>query len=169
MLVPPCLHVWVQGLSFEYQFTDSDVRKVFSRYGEVLSVEICSGDLDLEQGTVDATAKKESAVQQKPACFAKVTYCAFANAMAAWSDLHAKPLSGISGASLCVTCPRLSQAQGASMDQNGRDSGTSNASTSPSQIDGAGKKYTCRLEVGIENDKDFRVRIVEDQIQDSFV
>lgn len=36
----PALEVCVRGLSFAYQFNEEDVRKVFSRYGEVLSVDV---------------------------------------------------------------------------------------------------------------------------------
>ena len=41
MQAPP-LNVRVEGLSFQYQFTEEDVRKVFARYGDVAQVMICS-------------------------------------------------------------------------------------------------------------------------------
>merc|ERR1712093_967771 len=36
----PPLSVRVEGLSFQYQFTEDDVRKVFSRYGDVVHVTV---------------------------------------------------------------------------------------------------------------------------------
>lgn len=136
MLVPPPLHVCVKGLSFQYQFTEDDVKKVFQRYGEVLHVDV----------------SPEGSNAQR--CYATVTFSAFANAMAAWSDLNGKQLAGINGAYLCVTCPTLTtHAQ-----SSGLDSYTdANRFWVMQTSDQSGKKYTCRLEIGIENDKDFRV------------
>ena len=76
----------VEGLSFQYQFTEDDVRKVFSRYGEVVSVLV---------GADGASAT--------------ITFTSFANGMAARSDLDGKQLAGINGAFLRVDCPALSQ------------------------------------------------------------
>jgi hypothetical protein len=87
-------------------------------------------------------------------CYATVTFSAFANAMAAWSDLNGKQLAGINGAYLCVTCPQLtSQAQGAGLETFT----DANRFWVMQSSDQSGKKYTCRLEIGIENDKEFRV------------
>lgn len=141
MVVPPPLHVCVQGLAFDYQFTEADVRKVFSRYGEVLNVQVGAALYEGEtaegsgskntngaggatksspsasgrdgSGTGEGAAgsgapgKKEDGEENGPACCAKVTFAAFANALAAYSDLHRKQLSGIAGAYLCVTWPGL--------------------------------------------------------------
>jgi len=146
----PPLTVRVEGLSFQYQFTEDDVRKVFSRYGEVRSVQV---------GTDGASAT--------------VTFAQFANGMAAWSDLNGKQLAGINGAYLRVDCPALSQPHdgmwgpmGSSAYRAGQPS-SYNASSypkyssanenSPNYSGGQPKKFTCRLEVGIENEKEFRV------------
>ena len=60
----------VEGLSFQYQFTEDDVRKVFSHYGEVASVLVGADGAD--------------------GASANVTFTSFANGMAAWSDLNGK-------------------------------------------------------------------------------
>eukprot|EP00397_Hematodinium_sp_SG-2012_P016445 GEMP01016776.1.p1 GENE.GEMP01016776.1~~GEMP01016776.1.p1 ORF type:complete len:375 (+),score=66.88 GEMP01016776.1:318-1442(+) len=143
----PPLTVRVEGLSFQYQFTEDDVRKVFSRYGDVASVLV---------GTDGASAT--------------VAFANFANGMAAWSDLNGKQLAGINGAYLRVDCPALSQPQHDTMGawgpmayrpQTGYNMPSYPKYTpndnSPNFGSGQPKKFTCRLEVGIENEKEFRV------------
>merc|ERR1719336_3677203 len=39
-MAAPMLNVRVDGLTFEYQLTEDDVRKVFSRYGDVYHVNV---------------------------------------------------------------------------------------------------------------------------------
>merc|ERR1719367_2352281 len=75
----PFLNVQVDGLTFEYQLTEDDVRKVFSRYGEVFHV------------TVD-----------REGTTAQVQLGQLHQAVAAQNDLNAKPLAGMSGAKLRV-------------------------------------------------------------------
>jgi RNA recognition motif-containing protein len=152
----PPLFVRVTGLSFQYQFTEDDVRKVFSRYGEVEQVVIGEGD--------DASSAG-----------AKVIFKGFANAMAAWSDLNGKALAGITGATLKVECPQLTGAVSSTASATNSDtnstaemrqqqfaSSNSMSSFGPASS-GAGKnalaarKYTCRLLIGIENEKEYRV------------
>lgn len=146
----PPLTVRVEGLSFQYQFTEDDVRKVFSRYGDVQNVQV---------GTDGASAT--------------VTFANFANGMAAWSDLNGKQLAGINGAYLRVDCPALSQPHHDGMwgpmsafrQGSGQQNYTlpsyqkySQNESSPNYSGGQPKnKFTCRLEVGIENEKEFRV------------
>merc|ERR1719469_22243 len=77
--VPPMLNVRVDGLKFEYQLTEDDVRKVFSRYGGVSGV------------NVDREGTK-----------ATVTFDQPHQAMAAQHDLDKKQLAGMSGAFLRV-------------------------------------------------------------------
>merc|ERR1719476_591874 len=77
--VAPMLNVRVDGLRFEYQLTEDDVRKVFSRYGGVNGV------------NVDREGTK-----------ATVTFDQPHQAMAAQRDLDKKQLAGMSGAFLRV-------------------------------------------------------------------
>jgi len=140
----PPLTVRVEGLSFQYQFTEDDVRKVFSRYGDVASVLVGS----------DGSS-------------ATVTFANFANGMAAWSDLNGKQLAGINGAYLRVDCPALSQTNDLSawgsmgyspqMMQNYPKYVGMDSTNAQNFAMGGPKKFTCRLEVGIENEKEFRV------------
>merc|ERR1719321_572826 len=80
-IVPP-LSVRVDGLMFEYQLTDDDVRKVFSRYGEVKTV------------MVDREGTYATVLFENPA-----------NAVTAQRDLDGKQLAGMSGAFLRVELP----------------------------------------------------------------
>merc|ERR1719229_322510 len=75
----PLLHVRVDGLRFEYQLTEDDVRKVFSRYGDVVHVHVDS------EGT---TAQVQLGQPHQ--------------AVAAKHDLDKKELAGMSGAFLRV-------------------------------------------------------------------
>mmetsp|Transcript_108135 Transcript_108135/g.312471 ORF Transcript_108135/g.312471 Transcript_108135/m.312471 type:complete len:380 (-) Transcript_108135:346-1485(-) len=148
--VQPTLNVRVDGLKFEYQLTEDDVRKVFSRYGGVSSVNVD------REGT-KATVTFEQAHQ----------------AMAAQHDLDKKQLAGMSGAFLRVEfaapsydpssfamaaaaanpwiAPTLPTMPGYSMPSLA----ASGAPSTPAG--GRPKKYTCKLEVGIENEGEFRV------------
>merc|ERR1719326_1452823 len=77
--MPLPLEVKVDGLQFEYQLTEEDVRKVFSRYGGVWNVSVN------EDGT--------SAV---------VRFDDYVHAFAALGDLNNKQLAGMQGAYLRV-------------------------------------------------------------------
>merc|ERR1740117_2140299 len=63
MMPSPMLTVRVEGLKFEYQLTDDDVRKVFARYGEVLHVMVdkegTSAVVQLEQAVQAITAQQD--------------------------------------------------------------------------------------------------------------
>jgi len=166
----PKLEVMVRGLSFQYQLTESDVRRVFSRYGEVLSVDI-------------ETTKELGGA-------AYVQFKNFTAAMSAWTDLDGKQLHGIKGAILNVDCPKLSKPKESVVDKNSvkliptddratvissseaagkKNSGKNGtkeeiearASVLMAQFRGSGadaeRKYTCRILIGIENDKEYRV------------
>merc|ERR1719453_325521 len=78
----PILNVRVEGLKFEYQLTEDDVRKVFSRYGEVFHV------------TVDREGTSSTVQFTQPH-----------HAVAAQHDLDRKQLAGMSGAYLRVELP----------------------------------------------------------------
>jgi hypothetical protein len=153
----PMLNVRVEGLKFEYQLTEDDVRKVFARYGEVYNVNV-----DIE-GT-SATVQFQQPQQ----------------AMAAQHDLDRKQLAGMAGAYLRVEFPSappnpmldpaLAQmaAATAAQQQFANPMLGGNMPGYPPlppnmQVPGARgeagrpKKYTCKLEVGVENEGEFRV------------
>merc|ERR1719199_1786046 len=78
----PILNVRVEGLKFEYQPTEDDVRKVFSRYGEVCHVTV---DREGTAATVQFTQPQ--------------------HAVSAQHDLDRKQLAGMQGAFLGVDFP----------------------------------------------------------------
>lgn len=148
----PILNVQVDGLTFEYQLTEDDVRKVFSRYGEVYHVNVD------KEGTT-----------------AQVQLGQMHQAVAAQNDLNTKPLAGMSGAKLRVEFaaqpydPVLAQmaaaAQGPFPGPPLLPTGVPGYPAMPPlqgggsspQPPGRPRKYTCKLEVGIENEGEFRV------------
>merc|ERR1719221_2255585 len=69
------LLVRVEGLSFEYQLTEDDVRKVFARYGDVTAVNV-----------------------EKDGTNAQVEFALPQQAITAQGDLDRKQLAGMSGA-----------------------------------------------------------------------
>jgi len=156
--VSPLLHVRVDGLRFEYQLTEDDVRKVFSRYGDVLQVHV-----DPEGTTAQVQLGQPH------------------QAVAAKHDLDKKELAGMSGAFLRVDFvgqgpydAMFNQMAAQAANPYGMPpmppmpgmGGTMpgypgmppiQAGGSPSSAAGRPKKYTCKLEVGIENEGEFRV------------
>mmetsp|Transcript_134389 Transcript_134389/g.335272 ORF Transcript_134389/g.335272 Transcript_134389/m.335272 type:complete len:381 (+) Transcript_134389:169-1311(+) len=151
--VQTMLNVRVDGLKFEYQLTEDDVRKVFSRYGGVSGV------------NVDREGTK-----------ATVTFDQPHQAMAAQHDLDRKQLAGMSGAFLRVEYaaptpydPSFAMAAAAGGIANpwaapmlpgtmpGYPVPPLPGQGVPSTPGGRPKKYTCKLEVGIENEGEFRV------------
>merc|ERR1719183_1098438 len=81
-LPPQILNVRVEGLKFEYQLTEDDVRKIFSRYGEVYHVTV---DREGTSATVQFTQPHHS--------------------ISAQHDLDRKQLAGMQGAYLRVEFP----------------------------------------------------------------
>jgi len=150
MVPPPMLNVHVDGLKFEYQLTEDDVRKVFSRYGGVSGV------------NVDREGTK-----------ATVTFDQPHQAVAAQQDLDKKQLAGMSGAFLRVEFvatpaatyadPSFAMAAANPWAQpvlpgvGGYPVPPMPGQQMPSSPGGRPKKYTCKLEVGIENEGEFRV------------
>lgn len=143
-MLMPTLNVRVDGLTFEYQLTEDDVRKVFSRYGEVVHVSV-----DREGAT------------------AQVQFEHPHQAMAAQHDLDKKELAGMSGAFLRVEfgTPPYDPAF-AQMAQNPymqpmlpAMGGYPPMAPTLARSDDASRprKYTCKLEIGIENEGEFRV------------
>lgn len=155
-MMAPTLMVRVEGLKFEYQLTEDDVRKVFARYGEVAYVNV-----------------------EKEGTAATVQLAQPAQAVAAQSDLDNKQLAGMSGAFLRVEYapsqaynPALAQMAAAAAAQSfnpmmppvpggmpGYPMGMQQPPMpgSPLGSSGRGRKNTCKLEVGIENESEFRV------------
>merc|ERR1719277_1917767 len=149
----PVLHVRVDGLKFEYQLTEDDVRKVFSRYGDVVQVHV-----DAEGTTAQVQLGQPH------------------QAVAAKHDLDKKDLAGMSGAFLRVDfvgqgpydsmfnqmanpygMPSLPPMPGMGGTMPGLGMPAMQAGGSPANAAGRPKKYTCKLEVGIENEGEFRV------------
>jgi len=144
-MASPMLNVRVDGLTFEYQLTEDDVRKVFSRYGDVFNVAVD------KEGTT-----------------AQVQLGQYHQAVAAQHDLDKKQLAGMSGAFLRVEFapqydPVLAQmaAQtpcfGPPMLPSVPGYPAAPAAQAGAQAAGRPKKHTCKLEVGIENEGEFRV------------
>merc|ERR1740130_1230316 len=155
----PMLHVRVEGLKFEYQLTDDDVRKVFARYGEVTTVNV---DRDGTQAQIQFELPHQ--------------------AVAAQHDLDRKQLAGMSGAYLRVEFPPAQYDPNALAQMAAAASAAQHFAAAPTMPGGMPgyppmmqqgmpgppqqmggdsparpKKYTCKLEVGIENDGEFRV------------
>eukprot|EP00929_Paragymnodinium_shiwhaense_P029894 TRINITY_DN17046_c0_g1_i1.p2 TRINITY_DN17046_c0_g1~~TRINITY_DN17046_c0_g1_i1.p2 ORF type:complete len:389 (-),score=114.97 TRINITY_DN17046_c0_g1_i1:198-1364(-) len=189
-MASPLLSVRVEGLKFDYQLTDDDVRKVFARYGEVTYV------------SVDREGTSAQVMLEMPH-----------QAMAAQQDLDRKQLAGMSGAFLRVelTAPvhgqqpaapyhpqaalaaqQYAAAAAAAAFGGNPNMGLHGAPTMPPMgptpgmppmggyphgmmappqgppmhgqppspagtLDGRSKKNTCKIEVGIENESEFRV------------
>lgn len=123
-----CLLVAVEGVEFEYQFTRDDLQKVFQRYGRLSGVETLS--------------------PQAP--YGRVWFMNLMDAERAISDLDNKVLNSIHGRLRVVWDPQSMQRMQDSLSPSmGRGI---MPSTPPST-----RKFTCRFDIGIENDKDFQV------------
>merc|ERR1719498_1615851 len=70
----PAISVSVEGMKFQYQLTEDDLQKVFSRYGSVREIRVD------EVGTM-----------------AQITFDDFNYAQAAMNDLNGKVLNGLEG------------------------------------------------------------------------
>merc|ERR1719161_1940851 len=166
---PTQIRVAVEGMKFQYQLTEDDLHKVFSRYGPVKTIkvdEVGSG--------------------------AQITFHNHQDASAAMQDLDGKVLNGLDG-TLRISWmnppadshsaysanagmpPPFPGAWGfpggvPPWPQGNQGHGNQNhmEPTTPEQgrkgrydfgeVDGKGvRKYTCRFLIGIENDKEFQV------------
>jgi len=136
----------VKDASFQYQLTRDDLEKVFARYGQVQKV-------DLEE-------ERNAAI---------ITFNTLDEAQAAVSDLNGKPLAGQSlDGKLCVellhpppqqmyqTAPEGYGYPPPNMMQ-GMMGTQSVLESHGGQNDEGVRKYTCRFDIGIENDDQFRV------------
>lgn len=155
----PSVNVSVDGMKFQYQLTEDDLHKVFSRYGGVRSIRVD------EAGS--------SAV---------ITFQNFHEAQAAMNDLNGKVLNGLEGTlritwmggpSMHPPYPSMpfpgwgyspptagspawpASPQAAPVITPGGTHAPALAEKSP-HVKGV-RKFTCRFLIGIENDKEFQV------------
>lgn len=121
------LLVSIDGVDFDYQFTADDLRKVFQRYGPLVSVDTLS--------------------PQFP--FGRVTFMSRNDADSAIRDLEGKVLNGIHGRLRVVWDPYSIQ----KMQTDSLSPSTAATNDHRSNV----RKYTCRFDIGIENEKEFQV------------
>jgi len=157
---PPeaAITVAVEGMKFQYQLTEDDLLKVFSRYGAVKSI------------TVDESAGSS----------ASITFQHTQDAQSAMNDLNGKVLNGLEG-TLVIDWANPGPAASPYQPMPfpgigfGNYSGNDASPWSPGsgQLQGGGqgdgdggkggvhnrgvRKYTCRFLIGIENDEEFQV------------
>jgi len=168
--VEPTVAVSVEGMKFQYQLTEDDLHKVFSRYGGVKTIRV-----------------------DEVGAAAQITFVNYNDASAAMQDLNGKVLNGLEGT---LRLSWVSQGQGAlappypsmpfpGMGFPGSPFGSpagwppagggaapgANAPAAMGGYPGAGgpgaggagahtkgvRKYTCRFIIGIQNDKEFQV------------
>ncbi len=153
------LLVSVEGIEFDYQFSKDDLHIVFQRYGRLTGV--------------------DTLAPQYP--FGRVWFSKKQDALTAIRDLDYKVLNGIHGRLRVVWDPdsmaRIQHQQqiAAAARKNFATNNTSNLSSVPSSSNllnnpmtrgvsqatsngtSSVRKYTCRIDIGIENDKDFQV------------
>jgi|Transcript_29317 hypothetical protein len=149
--------VSVEGMKFQYQLTEDDLAKVFSRYGGVKHIRVD-----------DAGAG------------AQITFYNYSDAQAAMQDLNGKVLNGLEGT---LRISMANQNQNPMLPSpypsmpfpnmgfpfpgtpgfpnmgalpGGSPSNPLPGGDSKSSVKGV-RKYTCRFIIGIENDKDFQV------------
>mmetsp|Transcript_45023 Transcript_45023/g.96056 ORF Transcript_45023/g.96056 Transcript_45023/m.96056 type:complete len:509 (+) Transcript_45023:163-1689(+) len=183
--VEPSVSVSVEGMKFQYQLTEDDLHKVFSRYGAVKKIRV-----------------------EESGASSVITFQSFPDAQAAMNDLNGKVLNGLDGTlriqwveathtaaapppypamppfpdlpdwgfppasaspagwpavSQGMTGPAPVQGGASSPSQGvGGDSLLYNGGGRSSPQQGASgnrgvRKYTCRFLIGIENDKEFEV------------
>merc|ERR1740123_442796 len=83
----PVIAVSVDGMKFQYQLTEDDLQKVFSRYGPVKSIHV-----------------------EEACTSAQITFQEFHHAQAAMTDLNGKVLNGLEGTLRLVWASSLSGA-----------------------------------------------------------
>lgn len=163
MPMEPTVAVSVEGMKFQYQLTEDDLLKVFSRYGGVKTIRV-----------------------DEVGAGAQITFHNFNDAQAAMTDLNGKVLNGLEGtlriqwvsqgqAPLAPPYPSMPfpgmggfppfpGAPGWPPAGGGSPGGSSpnldrsafGGDRQASNTKGV-RKYTCRFIIGIENDKDFQV------------
>jgi hypothetical protein len=116
------VHVCVEGVTFQYQLTEDDLTKVFSRYGAVRFVNV-----------------------NPDGASAIVHFYVPIDAEKATRDLDGKVLNGVQGALRVTQIPTSNLIQPYPMD------------TSAVNGNRPVRKYTCRFEIGVENEREFHV------------
>mmetsp|Transcript_28911 Transcript_28911/g.76928 ORF Transcript_28911/g.76928 Transcript_28911/m.76928 type:complete len:480 (+) Transcript_28911:189-1628(+) len=157
----PAVNVTVEGMKFQYQLTEDDLHKVFSRYGTVKDIKV-----------------------DEAGASSVITFHTFQDAQAAMTDLNGKVLNGLEGTlrltwvnsqslpppypqvpfpgwgfpSAASSLPGLPAAWPPSSSMGGGDApgGGMDREKLPPHNKGV-RKYTCRFIIGIENDKEFQV------------
>ena len=125
------LTVTVEGIGFNYRLTDDDIQKVFCRYGQVVDVQ----------------------VKYPEGSSAIVSFAHYSDAQSAIYALDGKSLGGVQG-----TLRVLWGAQPMSSPQFSSSDETQAKHSPYGDENSLGmRKYTCRFEIPIENDKDFQV------------
>lgn len=125
------LIISIDGVDFEYQFTREDLQKVFQRYGRLTGVDTLAPEFP----------------------FGRVWFRARMDAEAAIKDLDGKVLNGIHGRLRVNWDPYSAQ----KMHDLGNSSPSTVAHEGFPQSPPSVRKYTCRFDIGIENDKEFQV------------
>merc|ERR1719245_2806801 len=150
--VLPTLNVRVDGLRFEYQLTEDDVRKVFSRYGDVQHVNVdkegTTAQVQLGQPFQAVAAQQDLDKKQLAGMsgaflrvdFANQPYDPFAAQMMAASSPFGAPPMGMPPA--MPGYPSMPPVQGQPPSPQAYSRGTA-----LEEGMGRPKKYTCKLEV----------------------
>lgn len=154
----PSITVAVEGMKFQYQLTEDDLHKVFSRYGAVKHIRVGEG------GSAAA-----------------ITFQSFQEAQAAMQDLNGKVLNGLEG-TLRIEWnappaplpypqapfmgwgfmppgapPPLPGGEQQPLNNLANDPAIKSMGESKAAHVKGVRKYTCRFLIGIENDKEFKV------------
>lgn len=161
----PSINVSVEGMKFQYQLTEDDLQKVFSRYGSVQKIRV-----------------------EEVGSSAQISFHNMTDAQAAMNDLNGKVLNGLEGTLRIswtpppsvpppypqmpfpawgfppAASPSWPMPAGPPMLPMMRESPHREAPHRDRDRDGdrsqhvkGVRKYTCRFLIGIENDKDFQV------------
>eukprot|EP00418_Pyrodinium_bahamense_P072581 CAMPEP_0179088316 /NCGR_PEP_ID=MMETSP0796-20121207/40178_1 /TAXON_ID=73915 /ORGANISM="Pyrodinium bahamense, Strain pbaha01" /LENGTH=458 /DNA_ID=CAMNT_0020785845 /DNA_START=203 /DNA_END=1579 /DNA_ORIENTATION=- len=164
-MMEPAVSVSVEGMKFQYQLTEDDLHKVFSRYGAVRHIRV-----------------------DEAGASAMITFHNFQDAQAAMNDLNGKVLNGLEGTLRIqwmgspampppypsVPFPGWGFSPTAGSPAWPAGAGAAGTGASPTGAAAAGaaggtapgekpphakgvRKYTCRFLIGIENDKEFQV------------
>mmetsp|Transcript_103279 Transcript_103279/g.245991 ORF Transcript_103279/g.245991 Transcript_103279/m.245991 type:complete len:440 (+) Transcript_103279:130-1449(+) len=150
MPAEPAITVSVEGMKFQYQLTEDDLHKVFSRYGAVKQIRV-------DEAGAGASAQ--------------IIFEQFPEAQAAMNDLNGKVLNGLEGTLRIqwaspppapypgVPFPGWGFPPGQSWPAPPASisAGTGPANSAEKSPGKSQRKYTCRFIIGIENDKDFQV------------
>ena len=144
-----CLLVSIEGVDFDYQFTRDDLRTVFQRYGRILDVDTLSAQFP----------------------FGRVWFAEQRDAEAAIRDLDNKILNGIHGRLRVIWDPYsiqkmqhqvsdISPIAESHIASPSAGTGVLSRSGLPPTPGSQGqqvRKYTCRFDIGLENEKEFQV------------